>query len=152
MWNSYDIGSFIGSYFIRAHIHLCIKCVFNAWYSYAKCMNLWMNKLHMIFIINLLNVKFGMWTNHLVSFNPLAWIWCANLSISIQDHGFCLNVNETTFSCIKANLCIDLANPSWPFVNPHNVFHHVSKQNYSTFNFMKTFLKWMFKPHNYVYI
>ncbi len=148
MWNSYDIFSFIGSYFIRSHIHLCIKCVFNAWCSYAKCMNLWMNKLHRILNINLLNVKFGMWINNLVSFNPLAWIGCPNLSISKQDYAFCLNVNETTFSCIGANVCIDLANPPWPFMNPHNIFHHVSKQNYSTFNFMKTFLKWMFKPHN----
>ncbi len=111
MQNSYDICSFLGLYFIRPHIYLCIKCVFNAWYSSAKCMNLWMNKLHMIFIINLLNVKFVMWTNDFVSFNPLGWRGCPNLSISMQDHVFGLNANETTFSCIGTNVCIDLSNP-----------------------------------------
>ncbi len=58
MQNSYDICSFINSYFIRQHIYPCVKCVFNTWYSCVKCTNPWMNKLRMIFIINLLHGKF----------------------------------------------------------------------------------------------
>jgi hypothetical protein len=58
MQNSCDIFSFIGSYFIHQHNYPYAKHVFNAWYSCVKCTNLWMNKLCMIFIINLLHVKF----------------------------------------------------------------------------------------------
>jgi hypothetical protein len=58
MQNSCDIHLFIGSYFIRQYIYPCVKCVFNAWYFCLNCMNLWMNKLHMIFIINSSHAKF----------------------------------------------------------------------------------------------
>jgi hypothetical protein len=58
MRNSCDICSLIGSYFIHQNIYLCVKSVFNTWYSCIKCTNLWMNKFCMIFIINLLHVKF----------------------------------------------------------------------------------------------
>ncbi len=44
MQNSCDICSFISWYFICQHIYLCVKCVFNAWYSCVICMNLWMNE------------------------------------------------------------------------------------------------------------
>jgi len=60
MQNSYDNHSFIGSYFIRQHIYPCVKCVFNTWYSCAKCTNIWMNELRTIFIFNLSHVKFVM--------------------------------------------------------------------------------------------
>jgi hypothetical protein len=30
--NSYDICSFISSYFIHQHIYLCVKHIFNTWY------------------------------------------------------------------------------------------------------------------------
>ncbi len=47
--------------FIHQHIHLCVKHVFNTWYWCVKCTNdLWMNELRMIFIINLLHIKFFM--------------------------------------------------------------------------------------------
>jgi len=58
MSNLSDIHSFIGSYFIHQHIYLCVKRVFNAWHLCIKCMNVWMNKLHTIFIINFLHFKF----------------------------------------------------------------------------------------------
>ncbi len=58
MWNLCDIRSFIGLYFIHQHIYMCVKCVFSALYSRVKCMNLWINELHTIFIINSLYVKF----------------------------------------------------------------------------------------------
>ncbi len=58
--NLCDIHSFISSYFIYQHIYPCVKCVFNAWYLCVKCINLWMNKLCMIFIINLSHAKFVM--------------------------------------------------------------------------------------------
>jgi hypothetical protein len=58
MQNSCDICSFIGLYFIHQNIYPYVKHVFNAWYWCVKCTNLWMNKFDMIFIINLLHVKF----------------------------------------------------------------------------------------------
>ncbi len=61
-----DIRSFIGSYFICQHIYLCVKRVFNAWYLCKKCTNLWMNELHMIFIINSLHAKFVMYVFALI--------------------------------------------------------------------------------------
>jgi len=57
MWNPCDNRSFIGSYFICQHIYLCVRHVFNAWYLYVKCMNLWMNELLTVFIINSLHVN-----------------------------------------------------------------------------------------------
>jgi hypothetical protein len=59
-WNSCDIRSFIGLYLICQHVYSCVKHVFNAWYSCAKCMNLWMDEICKIFIINSLYVKFVM--------------------------------------------------------------------------------------------
>jgi hypothetical protein len=60
MQNSCDICSFIGSYFIYQHFYPCVKCVSNTWYSCVKCTSLWTNKLHTIFIINSLHVRFMM--------------------------------------------------------------------------------------------
>jgi len=54
------ICSFIGLHFICQRIYSCVKHVFNAWYLCVKCTNLWMNELHMTFIINLSHVKFVM--------------------------------------------------------------------------------------------
>jgi hypothetical protein len=42
------------------HIYLYVKYIFNAWYSYVQYMNLWINELHMIFIINSSHAKFVM--------------------------------------------------------------------------------------------
>jgi hypothetical protein len=53
MWHS-----FIGLYFIHQHNYMCVKHVFNAWYSYVKCTNLWMNELCMIFVISASHAKF----------------------------------------------------------------------------------------------
>ncbi len=61
MKNLCDIHSYIGSHFIYQHIYLCVKCVFNTWYSCIKCTNLWMDELCTIFIINSSHVKFVMW-------------------------------------------------------------------------------------------
>jgi hypothetical protein len=61
------IHSFIGLYFICQHIYPCIKCVFNVWYSCVKCMHLWMDEFHTIFIINLSHVKFW-WFLFVVAF------------------------------------------------------------------------------------
>ncbi len=54
MWHSF-IHWFV---LFCQHIYPYIKHVFNAWYSCVKCTNLWMNEFCMIFIINLLHVKF----------------------------------------------------------------------------------------------
>jgi hypothetical protein len=71
IWNTnlLEDVKFVGHLFIHRfvlhcrHIYLCVKCVFNAWHSCIKCMNLWMNELHIVFIINSSHVKFVM--NHL---------------------------------------------------------------------------------------
>jgi hypothetical protein len=60
MRNLYDIYSFIGLCFICWHIYLCVKSVFNTWYLCLKWINLWMNKFHTNFIINLSHAKFVM--------------------------------------------------------------------------------------------
>jgi hypothetical protein len=36
MWNTCDVYSFINSYFIRQHIYLYVKHVFNAWLFVCK--------------------------------------------------------------------------------------------------------------------
>ncbi len=51
---------FISLYFTRKHIYSSVKYIFNAWHSCVQYMNLWMNELHMIFIINSSHVKFVM--------------------------------------------------------------------------------------------
>jgi hypothetical protein len=63
MWNSCDIHSFTSLYFTHQHIYLCVKCVFDAWYSFVKWTNPWMNELHTIFIINSSHAKFVIWWN-----------------------------------------------------------------------------------------
>jgi hypothetical protein len=57
--NLCNIRSFINLYYIHQHIYLCAKCVFNTIFMW-KCTNLWMEKLHIIFIINSLNFKLVM--------------------------------------------------------------------------------------------
>jgi hypothetical protein len=49
---------FIGLYFIHQQIYSYVKHVFNAWYLCLNCMNLWINELHMVFIINSSQAKF----------------------------------------------------------------------------------------------
>jgi len=76
IWNLCDIHSFIGLYFIYQHIRMYFKHVFNTWNSYVKFMNLWMDKLLMIFIINSLHIKFMMlklYILHYLKFLPL-WL------------------------------------------------------------------------------
>jgi len=58
MGTSYDIHSFIGSYFICEHFYACVKCILNVRYLCVKCMNLQINKLCTIFIINSSHAKF----------------------------------------------------------------------------------------------
>jgi hypothetical protein len=60
MQNVCEFIHFISLYFTHKHINLCVKYILNAWYSCVQYMNLWMNELHMIFIINSLHVKFVM--------------------------------------------------------------------------------------------
>jgi hypothetical protein len=55
MQNQCDIHLFISLYFIRQHIYMCVKRLFNTWYSCVKCTNLWMDK---IFTINSSHAKF----------------------------------------------------------------------------------------------
>jgi len=58
MGTSYDIHSFIGSYFICEHFYACVKCILNVRYLCVKCMDLQINKLCTIFIINSSHAKF----------------------------------------------------------------------------------------------
>jgi len=72
MRNLCDVHLFIRSYFIHQQIYLYVKHVFNAWHSCINCIDLWMNKLYIIFIINLSHVKFVMyvemfWMIHYIS-------------------------------------------------------------------------------------
>ncbi len=53
--------SFIHKFVLHLLIYSCVKHVFNTWYLCVKFTNLWMNKLHMIFIINSSHVKFVMY-------------------------------------------------------------------------------------------
>jgi hypothetical protein len=95
MWNSCDICSFIGSYFIHQQIYSHIKCVFNTWYSCVKCTNLCMNKFHMIFIIKSSHGKFVMivlysWLpTRIYHKNLIIWIFFSKYS----QFGFCLHEN-----------------------------------------------------------
>jgi len=58
MWNLCGICLFKNLYFICQHIYLFVIFVFNAWHSYVRRINVWMNKFCMIFIINFSHVKF----------------------------------------------------------------------------------------------
>jgi hypothetical protein len=93
MWNSCDIHSFIGLYFICQHIYLCVKHVFDAWYSCVKCTNSWMNELCTIFIINSSHAKFVIWWNkHLTFWNfittcPCYKVWNNKLFVHIVWKG-----------------------------------------------------------------
>jgi hypothetical protein len=70
MQNLCDIHSFISTYFIHQQIYLCVKRVFNSWYSCEKCMKLWMNELCTIFIINWSHAKFVMYAfNKVIHWN-----------------------------------------------------------------------------------
>jgi hypothetical protein len=55
MWHS-----FIHRFVFPSSNLSCVKRIFNAWCSCIKCTNVWMNKLHMIFIIILSHAKFVM--------------------------------------------------------------------------------------------
>jgi hypothetical protein len=87
MRNPCDICSFKGSYFICWHIYVCVKCVFNAWYSCEKCTNLRMNELCTIFIIYSSQVK----------------LWCTRL---FQDLNAILF--KLTFKNIEGSYCNNL--------------------------------------------
>jgi hypothetical protein len=70
MWNSCDICSFISLYFIHQHIYLCVKCVFNAWYSYIKCTNIWMKELEWFSL--LIHCMLNLWCNYEIN-GSLRW-------------------------------------------------------------------------------
>jgi hypothetical protein len=65
MQNLCDICSITSSYFIHQHIYLCVKHVFNTWYSCIKCTNLRMNEFQKIF----------MWWHAKFVMNTLLKIW-----------------------------------------------------------------------------
>jgi hypothetical protein len=85
MWNSCDIFSFICSFHPSTN-YLHVKCVFNTWYSCVKCTNLWMNKFHMIFIINSSHGKFVMIISYswlptkIYHKNLMIWIFFQNMA------------------------------------------------------------------------
>ncbi len=90
MQNLCDIRLFIGSYFICQHIYLCVKHVFNAWYSCVKCTKLWMNEFYTIFIINLSYVKFVMW----IKTKHSHFTWCLQAKFEPMTTGITIIVHK----------------------------------------------------------
>jgi hypothetical protein len=104
MW----IHSFIGSYFIHQHIFPCVKHVFNAWYSYVKCTNLWMDELHIFssLIHHMLNLR--CWS----SYGPLAFFTRCLVCHAWSKRSFSSNV------LIKSNSCLSCPRPLVKIIIP----------------------------------